>query len=176
MTGVVHTACTFNRPEVDVAAMEVLLAAWDRGPFVFISSVDVYGFVQDVPVLESHPLSGDGPYARGKIRCEQLLQEAARERGRSDFSILRPPHIWGPTPRTGEQQFSPIYGLLEKVRAGETIVAPGATLEKCRQFSDDWIDARELAWVVAECLAHPLGGAANAINSHFFCGTTFAPS
>ena len=44
---------------------------------------------------------------------------------------------------------------------------PGTTLEECRQFGDDWIDARELAWAAAECLEHPLGQAANATNGHF---------
>jgi hypothetical protein len=34
-------------------------------------------------------------------------------------------------------------------------------------FGDAWVDARELAWVVAECLTKSLSGAANAINAHF---------
>jgi len=103
-TGVVHAASTFIQPEVDVPAMEALLDAWELGPFVYISSVDVYGFVQEVPVLESHPLNGDWPYARGKQRCEQLLQEAAKERGRSDLSILRPTHVLGPRSTYGRAE------------------------------------------------------------------------
>ena len=50
--GIVHVACTFGPPEVDIAAMQVLLDTWDRGAFVFISSLDVYGFPRRLPVTE----------------------------------------------------------------------------------------------------------------------------
>ncbi len=165
--GVVHAACTFHDHDVDVSAMEVLLDAWDEGPFLFISSVDVYGLVDEVPVTEEHALNGHWPYAQGKIRNEQLLIEAARAQGRSDWSILRPPNIWGPNPRCLTQRESLAFPLVELARADATVKLPGASLEECRQFGDDWIDARELAWAVAECLEHPLGEAANVINGHF---------
>src|SRR4051812_32786158 len=54
--GIVHAACASIRdPQqvpIDVAAMEVLADAWDLGPFVFLSSLDVYGFPQRLPVSE----------------------------------------------------------------------------------------------------------------------------
>ena len=43
--GIVHTASTYTDSAVDIAAMEALLSAWETGPFVFVSSLDVYGVV-----------------------------------------------------------------------------------------------------------------------------------
>ena len=162
VSGIVHVANTFKDPDVDTEAMSVLLEVWDKGPFVFISTVDVYGYPKWLPVTEEHPRSGDlSDYARGKVQCEERLEAAARERDRTDFSILRPPHIWGPHPRCRERLVSPA------IQKGTDIVLPGETPEEWRQFEDAWADTRELAWVATECLDRPLGGAANVITGHF---------
>ncbi|MUG97193.1 NAD-dependent epimerase/dehydratase family protein [Scytonema sp. UIC 10036] len=168
VTGIIHIACTFTHPEVDIAAMETLLKCWDRGAFVFISSVDVYGYAQWIPIAENHPLNKTySSYSYGKVSCETLLEEAARKRKRSDFSILRPPHIWGPNPRCLTKKGLWTTNIYEKVYRGEDIILPGETQEEWSQFGDAWVDARELAWVSVECLKKPLGLAANVINDHF---------
>lgn len=163
VTGIIHVACTFQDSQVDIAAMEALLDAWDQGPFVFISSVDVYGYPQKIPISEEHRFAPPSDYGKGKVLCEKQLQIVAQAQGRHDWSILRPPHIWGPHPRC--------YGKIKRrhpeVWAGEAVVLAGATAEEAAQFGDDWIDARELAWASVECLTRPLAGAANAINNHF---------
>jgi len=163
VTGIVHVACTLsNDPTVDIAAMETLLDAWDEGAFVFISSVDVYGHAQYVPIDEDHPLDETySGYGWGKVRCKALLREVAQARGRDDFSILRPPHIWGPHPRCRKRLVN------DRVLEGRPIVLPGATEDEWSQFGDAWVDARELAWATAECLSRPLGEAANVISGHF---------
>jgi len=165
--GIIHAACTFWKPEVDVAAMAALLEAWERGPFVFISSVSVYGESLWLPTTEDHPLNDTSNYGRGKIRCEALLQEAARAQERKDWSILRPPHIWGPDVRCISNKASPVAWLHDRAQKGQPLVLPGVSEEEWAQYGDDWVDARELAWAVAECLERPLGEAANVINSHF---------
>ncbi len=165
--GIVHTACTFSRRDVDIAGMAALLEAWQRGPFVFISSVSVYGLSRWLPTTEDHPLDDTSPYGQGKIRCETLLADAARARQRSDWSILRPPHIWGPDLRSIAHKASPVGELYGRAVAGRPLVLPGATEAEWSTYGDDWVDARELAWAAAECLDRPLGEAANAINSHF---------
>src|SRR5687768_12888695 len=43
VTGIVHAACTFTDSNIDIAAMQALLEGWQEGPFVFFSSLDVYG-------------------------------------------------------------------------------------------------------------------------------------
>jgi nucleoside-diphosphate-sugar epimerase len=165
--GIVHTACTFSRPEVDIAGMAALLEAWQRGPFVFISSVSVYGLSRWLPTTEDHPLNDASGYGQGKIRCEALLAETAQAKKRSDWSVLRPPHIWGPDLRSIAHKASPVGDLYGRAVAGQPLVLPGATEAEWSTYGDDWVDARELAWAAVECLDRPLGEPANAINSHF---------
>lgn len=46
----------------------VLLDVWRDGPFIFISSLDVYGDPQQIPVTEAHPLvQSAGDYAKSEI-------------------------------------------------------------------------------------------------------------
>lgn len=158
--GIVHAACTFSDSTVDIAAMQALLDGWQHGPFVFFSSLDVYGF-SAAPLIDEHtPLDeGHNDYARGKVTCERLLQEAAQRQGRNDWSSLRAPHIWGPHP-TARQR------LLDLVKE-DTVLLPGGDEADWSQYRDAWIDARDLAWVVAECLAQPVGGPVNVLAGHF---------
>jgi nucleoside-diphosphate-sugar epimerase len=163
--GIVHAACTFRDPKTDISAMQILLESWNRGPFVFISSVDVYGAPKTTPINEHHPLNADSAYGQAKVKCEQLLENTANIKGRTDFSILRPPHIWGPDRRSLEHVFSPVTALVKRIRDGQPVILPGTA---GTPFGDDWVDARELAWAAVECLTKPMSGAANAINEHFF--------
>jgi nucleoside-diphosphate-sugar epimerase len=160
--GIVHVACTFSNAEIDVAAMKVLLDAWDAGPFIFISSLDVYGYPKTTPITEDHPLDpAYTPYAGGKVKCEGLLAQAASEKGRTDYAMLRAPYIWGPHTRCRERLVD------ARLQEGRPIVLPGANEAEWSQYRDAWVDTRELAWIVAECLARPLGGPGNVVNSHF---------
>ncbi len=165
--GIIHTACTFYQPEVDIAAMAALLEAWEHGPFVFISSVSVYGESLWLPTTEDHPLNDTSGYGQGKIRAEKLLAAAASQRGRQDWSVLRPPHIWGPDRRSIAHEASPVGELYHRAMAGQPLVLPGATAAEWSTYGDDWVDARELAWAAVECLLRPLGEPANAVNGHF---------
>jgi nucleoside-diphosphate-sugar epimerase len=96
-TGIVHAACTFTDSAVDIAAMQSLLAGWQSGPFVFISSLDVYGLAESSPITENTPLSETyTDYGRGKVVCERLLAEAEAETagrsGRGGHVMLRAPY------------------------------------------------------------------------------------
>ncbi len=164
---IIHAACTFFQPEVDVAAMAALLEGWDRGPFVFISSVSVYGRSLWLPTTEDHPLNDASGYGLGKIRCEALLAAAAATRHRQDWSTLRTPHIWAPDRRSIAHEASPVGELYRCAANGQPLVLPGATEAEWSTYGDDWVDARELAWAAVECLDRPLSGPANAVNSHF---------
>ena len=154
-------ACTFTDAAVDVAAMGVLLDAWRDGPFVFISSLDVYGYTAANPVTESHPLSETyGDYGRGKVLCERLLRAKAEATGRRDYAIARAPHILGPHPK-GHERFT------RKIAGGEALLLPGADEREWSLYRDAWIDVRDLAWVIAELLERPAGGALNVLGGHF---------
>jgi nucleoside-diphosphate-sugar epimerase len=144
-----------------VVAMQALLDGWRTGPFVFVSSLDVYGLVGSAPVTEEDPLSETyGDYGRGKVICEGLLAARAAAHGRSDFASLRAPHILGPHPKMQRR-------FIDPVRAGGPIVLPGADAREGSQYRDAWIDVRDLAWVIAESLARPAGGPLNVLAGHF---------
>lgn len=66
---------------------------------VFVSTNMVYGLPESLPIREDHPKRPFGPYGRGKLEAEQLLQRAHDE-GRIDVAIVRPCLIVGPG-RTG---------------------------------------------------------------------------
>ncbi len=163
VSGIIHVATleseTQTEVDIEVAAMKTLLESWKDGPFIFISSVDVYGYPKTIPVTESHPLDPTHSYyAQGKIACETLLIDRAAKLGRTDYSILRPPNIWSPDSRA--LRFY-VGRPLQNIRTHTNVTLFG------KEYGDDWIDSRELAWVTAECLTRSLGCAANAVNSHF---------
>jgi nucleoside-diphosphate-sugar epimerase len=161
VSGVVHIACTFSDAQVDIAAMQALLDGWQEGPFVFISSLDVYGFPVFLPITEEHPLSETySDYGRGKVVCERMLAAKAAGIGRNDYALLRAPHILAPHAKTRRR-------FVEEVEHGEPILLPGADESEWSQYGDAWIDVRDLAWVVAEAWAHPPGGALNVLAGHF---------
>lgn len=170
VTGIVHAATTYKRPEIDIAATGALADAWDRGPFVYISSTSVYGNdTHSVLVTEDHPLDENEDYQRGKVRSEAMLRQIAQARRRSDFTILRPPFIMGPHPRDYDRWVTnggPVEAG-DAIRQNEPVVLPGESKREWSQYRDAWVDTRELAWVIAECLDRPLGGVANVISGHF---------
>jgi nucleoside-diphosphate-sugar epimerase len=161
VTGIVHAACTFTDSRVDIAAMQALLDGWRHGPFVFFSSLDVYGLSQAPLITEDEPLDETyTDYATGKVLSERLLTEAARRQRRTDYSILRAPHIWAPHPTAYQR-------LIGLIGDKDTVVLPGAIQAEWTQYRDAWIDARDLAWIVAGCLEHPIGGPVNVLAGHF---------
>jgi nucleoside-diphosphate-sugar epimerase len=161
-SGIVHTACTYTELAVDVAAMEALLGAWESGPFVFISSLDVYGLAGPGPITEDTPTTETyNDYSRGKVICERMLAEAAARAGRADHVMLRAPYIWGPHPTARRRLVVP--RLLEH----RPIVLPGVDATEWARYQDVWVDVRDLATIVAECLARPAGGPLNVLTGHF---------
>jgi nucleoside-diphosphate-sugar epimerase len=161
VAGIVHAACTLKDSKVDIAAMQALLRAWQDGPFVFFSSLDVYGFSKAPLISEDEALDASyNDYARGKVVSERLLEEAAKRAARGGVSILRAPHIWAPHPVARKR-------LLDWVTGRDALVLPGADEAEWSQYRDAWVDARDLAWIVAECLTKPIGGPVNVLAEHF---------
>lgn len=166
--GIVHYACASLRgnadPQVDIDAMKILLNNWEHGPFIFISSVDVYGYQRQNKIIdELCPLSGEmNPYSAGKIACETLLIQDAKRRGRNDFTIFRSPWIFAPNAKSKQHIINRFIKIFDN-----KIFLPGKTKEEYEKYVDCWIDARDLAWLVAESIKKPLGGAGNAIGGEF---------
>ena len=166
---IVHSAISRGQSAVDVAAMKALLASWQAGPFVYMSSLDVYGLAGPGLITEDTPLSESyNDYATGKVVCERLLAEAAGRAGRADHVSLRAPYIWGPHPTARERLVVP------RLREGLPIILPGADEAEWRQYRDVWIDARDLAAIIAACVERPAGGPLNVLSGHFVWHDLFA--
>ena len=56
---------------------------------IFSSSAAVYGTPRELPIKETHPLSGNNPYAKTKIYIENLLQEKCSASKKWQAAILR---------------------------------------------------------------------------------------
>ncbi|PHQ52850.1 hypothetical protein BLA24_04560 [Streptomyces cinnamoneus] len=168
---VIHAACTFTSPDVDVAAMRALLAGWRRGSFVFVSSVDAYGRPETAEVCEDtpprEPLTG---YGRGKLVCERLLWEAAGTSGRGGASVVRAPLVWGPHPRLRDQlRWGATGEVFQAAKAGEPVVLPraGAVPDSGEEWSGvPWVHAAALARVLVACAERPERRTVNAVGGH----------
>ncbi|MFF7725224.1 condensation domain-containing protein [Streptomyces sp. NPDC008001] len=168
---VIHAACTFTSPEVDVAAMRALLDGWRRGSFVFVSSVDAYGRPSVTDVAEDavpeEPLTA---YGRAKLDCERMLWEAAGRSGRGGAAAVRAPIVWGPHPRLRDQlRWGATGALFQAARAGEPVVLPaaGAVPASGDPWSGvPWIHAAALARTLVTCAERPPQGTVNAIGGH----------
>ncbi|MFD7020113.1 condensation domain-containing protein [Streptomyces sp. NPDC059928] len=165
---VIHAACTFTRPEVDVAAMEAMVDAWRGGPFVFVSSVDAYGHPSAARVAEEspsqHPLSA---YGQAKLDCERLLLRAAGTEGRGGASAVRSPIVWGAHDRLRDQLRWGATGLLYQAAAkGEPISLPAPGTGGHDWYGAPWVHAAALARAVTSCLDAPVHGVANAVGGH----------
>ncbi|MFH8788576.1 condensation domain-containing protein [Streptomyces roseoverticillatus] len=171
VTAVIHAACTFTSPEVDVAAMRALLDGWRRGSFVFVSSVDAYGRPSVTDVAEDtapeEPLTA---YGRAKLDCERMLWEAAGTAGRGGAAVVRAPIVWGPHPRLRDQlRWGATGALFQAARAGEPVVLPaaGAVPASGDPWSGvPWIHAAALARTLVACAERPPEGTVNAIGGH----------
>ncbi|MGK5544596.1 condensation domain-containing protein [Streptomyces sp. URMC 127] len=171
VTAVIHAACTFTSPDVDVAAMRALLDGWRRGSFVFVSSVDAYGRPSAADVAEdTAPQEPLTPYGRAKLACERMLWEAAGTGGRGGAAVVRAPIVWGPHPRLRDQlRWGATGALFQAARAGEPVVLPatGAVPASGDRWSGaPWIHAAALARALVTCAERPPQGTVNAIGGH----------
>lgn len=84
--------------ETDVLGTQALVAAILKHPverFVHISSSEVYGTAEFVPMTEDHPLNPTTPYASAKAGADRLVYSYYRSYG-LPCVILRPFNTYGP--------------------------------------------------------------------------------
>ncbi|MFF3768264.1 condensation domain-containing protein [Streptomyces sp. NPDC001922] len=165
---VIHAACTFTRPEVDIAAMEALVAAWRQGPFVFVSSVDAYGHPAEAEVAEGAPSREPlTAYGSAKVTCERLLLDAAGSEGRGGASAVRSPIVWGAHDRLRDQlRWGATGALYQAALAGDPLVLPDPGNGEHGWYGAPWVHAAALARALVTCLDEPVNGVVNAIGGH----------
>ncbi|MFG2881522.1 NAD-dependent epimerase/dehydratase family protein [Streptomyces sp. NPDC048297] len=166
---VVHAACTFTEPDVDVAAMRALADGWGGGPFVFVSSVDAYGTPSHHDVREGQATEGAvSDYGRGKADCERVLFAAADRHGiRDQLSVVRVPLVWGPHRRLRDQlRWGALGKLYQWGVRGEPILLPEAAGTAHPWSGVPWVGAAALARGLAAMLDRPAGGIVNTVGGH----------
>lgn len=162
--GIIHLASTLSvQPDIvmkfDIPGIWGLLDRWGDGPFVYISSTDVYGPLQVIPANEDHPLAPSNWYGFGKLVCEQQLQMAARIRKRSDFVIFRPPYILGPHEKF---HLSLIGRLITHAMAGRNFILHEGAVNS----GHSWVNAYDLAHWIVKTLGNGPGGVYNAVSGY----------
>jgi nucleoside-diphosphate-sugar epimerase len=76
--------------------------------------------------------------------------------------------VWGPHPYCRWQlRAAAGHRFFEAVRAGTPLLLPGATSAASDAFGHAWVDAREIATAIVECLRRPSGTPLNIVNEHF---------
>ncbi|MFI9230218.1 condensation domain-containing protein [Streptomyces rimosus] len=162
---VIHAACTFTSPEVDLAAMRAVLDGWRRGAFVFVSSVDAYGQppVTDV-TAETPPAGPFTAYGRAKLDCERMLLEAAGTGGRGGATVARVPIVWGPHARLRDQlRWGATGQFFQAARGGEPIELPARDRG---WYGAPWVHGAALARALVSCVERPSGGVVNTVGGH----------
>lgn len=98
--------------EVNVGGTGRLLDAAIRGGvkrFVFTSSMNVYPPVASEPLDESSPTGPDEILGRTKLEAEALIRARCSAAG-VEFSIIRPPRVYGPR----DQSLLRLFRLIER--------------------------------------------------------------
>ncbi|MEV5599706.1 condensation domain-containing protein [Streptomyces sp. NPDC052496] len=162
---VIHAACTFTSPEVDLAAMRAALDGWRRGSFVFVSSVDAYGQPPVTEVTEETAPAGPfTAYGRAKLDCERMLLEAAGTGGRGGAGVVRVPIVWGPHARLRDQlRWGATGQFFQAARNGEPIELPARDRG---WYGAPWVHGAALARALVSCVERPSGGVVNAVGGH----------
>lgn len=84
--------------------------------FIFISSVDVYGYNESI-IYEETQLNPNTLYGLSKFYCEEMIKAHCRESG-IKYQILRLGHVYG----EGEEKYRKVMPIMiKKALAGENI-------------------------------------------------------
>lgn len=95
--------------------------------FVFVSSAKVFGEGRERPYQITDPMAPAEPYAQSKAEAERVVQQAG-ERGAFDWTILRPPFVYGPG---GKGNFPRLVAL---ARLSTMIPLPLASIDNRRSI------------------------------------------
>lgn len=134
---------SYQAPESYVATnvtgtLNMLQASLDEhvARFVHVSTSEVYGSAQFVPMTESHPLSAQSPYAATKIAADQLALSYQRTFG-LPVIVARPFNTYGPRQSTR----AIIPTIITQALAGKSITLGATTPRRDFTFVKDTAEA-----------------------------------
>ena len=133
--------------------------------YVLTTTTAVYNLGDVTPIGEDFPLNWDAPedsYAGGKIRAEELLRKAHRERG-FPATIIRPPVIYGPDNYMPEREFA----YFARITQDRKLIIPG---DGKNIFHPVHVDDLVAAYVAVPGNSKAIGQSYNIEQLH---GTTF---
>ena len=104
---------------------------------IITSTSEVYGTAQKVPILESHSLNAQSPYAASKIAADQLALSFHKSFGLS-VSIIRPFNTFGP--RQSARAIIPTI-IIQLLKNKKIIKLGNLTPTRDFTFVDDTTDA-----------------------------------
>ena len=149
ISAIIHLASSLSLDEStvmdnDIAGMENLLKLWQQGPFVFISSTNVYGEIQKIPITEEHITEPLEWYGYGKLLCEKILEDEARKSPKGPYVIFRPPFIIGLHDLFKQ---SIIGKIIKRAIENKTIQVPSP-----KNSGHSWVDAQFAAQSIVQAL------------------------
>lgn len=109
---------------------------------IHMSTSEVYGTPESVPITENHAINPQSPYAATKVAADQIALSFFRSFG-TRVSIIRPFNTYGPR----QSQRAIIPTLLSQVLSGSKEIKVGSILPK-RDFT--YVDDTARALVLAE--------------------------
>ncbi len=132
------------------------------GQFIFVSTVDVYGYpLSRLPFREDDPWNAEtqSDYAANKRQCEQIFKLASTT-DKFPLTIARPAYSFGP--RFILNFTSRLYGvhMLQRLKTGRPVLIPGDGTTLMHVSS---------AWNTGKMIA-ALAGDAHAIGKDYTCG------
>ena len=97
--------------------------------FIHISTSEVYGTPESVPIQTTHPINPQSPYAASKVAADQLCSSYAKSFG-SQILVVRPFNTFGPR----QSRRAVIPTILSQVSLGAKQIRLGSTTTK-RDFT-----------------------------------------
>ncbi len=123
--------------------MNALSAAQSEGVgrVVLISTSEVYGSAQTIPITEAHPLHPQSIYAASKVACDQLGLAWSRQIGGPEIVILRPFNTYGPR----QSLRAVIPTIIRQALAGDEIHLGATSTTRDFVYVEDTVRAIQLA-------------------------------
>ena len=109
--------------------------------FIFLSSMKVYGKLENIPSDENVELNPKTDYGKSKLACENLIKKFSSKSNKK-FIILRSTYLFGPN----QNKDFLIPAILDQVKLSNKVILQNANLER------DYIYVKDLCQAIMNSL------------------------